>query len=375
MPAPRGGGVDAISEIPRDRWDVDALYDPDPEAPGRIATRWGGFLPAIDGFDAAFFGISPREATTMDPQQRLLLEVAWEALEDAGQSPDRLAGTATGVFVGICNSDYIQLLIERGAESFDMYMSTGSAHSVTSGRLSYLLGLQGPSVSVDTACSSSLVAFHLACQSIRTGESRMAIAAGVNLICTPLTTIALSRSRMMAPDGRCKAFDASADGFVRSEGCGVIVLKRLSDALADRDRILALVRGTAANQDGRSSGITAPNGPSQESVIRAALAGAGVKPGEIDFVETHGTGTSLGDPIEVNALGAVFGGDRPPGHPLSIGSVKTNIGHVESAAGVAGLIKTVLALRNETIPPSLHFRRPNPHIRWEGIPIAVPVKP
>ena len=369
------GGVDAISEIPRDRWDVDALYDPDPEAPGRIATRWGGFLPSIDGFDAAFFGISPREATSMDPQQRLLLEVAWEALEDAGQSPDRLAGTATGVFVGICNSDYIQLLIERGAESFDMYMSTGSAHSVTSGRLSYLLGLQGPSVSVDTACSSSLVAFHLACQSIRTGESRMAIAAGVNLICTPLTTIALSRSRMMAPDGRCKAFDASADGFVRSEGCGVIVLKRLSDALADRDRILALVRGTAANQDGRSSGITAPNGPSQESVIRAALAGAGVKPGEIDFVETHGTGTSLGDPIEVNALGAVFGGDRPPGHPLSIGSVKTNIGHVESAAGVAGLIKTVLALRNETIPPSLHFRRPNPHIRWEGIPIAVPVKP
>ena len=369
------GGVDAISETPRDRWDVDALYDPDPEAPGRIATRWGGFLTAIDGFDAAFFGISPREATTMDPQQRLLLEVAWEALEDAGQSPDRLAGTATGVFVGICNSDYHQLLLERGAESFDMYMATGSAHSVTSGRLSYLLGLQGPSISVDTACSSSLVAFHLACQSIRTGESRMAIAAGVNLLCTPLTTIALSRSRMMAPDGRCKAFDASADGFVRSEGCGVIVLKRLSDALADRDRILALVRGTAANQDGRSSGITAPNGPSQESVIRAALAGAGVTPGEIDFVETHGTGTSLGDPIEVHALGAVFGGDRPANHPLAIGSVKTNIGHLESAAGVAGLIKTILALRNETIPPSLHFRRPNPHIRWEGMPVVVPVTP
>lgn len=367
------GGVDAISEIPRDRWDVDALYDSDPEAPGRIATRWGGFLPAIDGFDAAFFGISPREATTMDPQQRLLLEVAWEALEDAGQSPDRLAGTATGVFVGICNSDYHQLVLDRGTESFDMYMATGSAHSITSGRLSYLLGLQGPSISVDTACSSSLVAFHLACQSIRTGESRMAIAAGINLICTPLTTIALSRSRMMAADGRCKAFDASADGFVRSEGCGVIVLKRLSDALADRDRILALVRGTAANQDGRSSGITAPNGPSQESVIRAALAGAGVKPGEIDFVETHGTGTSLGDPIEVHALGAVFGGDRPANHPLSIGSVKTNIGHLESAAGVAGLIKTILALRNETIPPSLHFRRPNPHIRWEGMLIVVPV--
>ena len=299
-------GVDAITEMPANRWDVNALYDPDPETPGKVATRWGGFLPAVDSFDAAFFGISPREAETMDPQQRLLLEVAWEALENAGHEPERLAGSRTGVFVGICNSDYYQMLLQRGLENFDMYMATGNAQSVASGRLSYTLGLEGPSISVDTACSASLVAVHLACQSIRSGESKMAIAAGVNLMLSPYMTIALSRSHMMAPDGRCKAFDAAADGFVRGEGCGVIVLKKLSEALADHDRIIALIRGTAANQDGRSSGLTAPNGPSQESVVRDALAGAGIEPSDIDYVEAHGTGTSLGDPIEVRALANVF---------------------------------------------------------------------
>lgn len=364
-------GGDAIREVPPDRWDAEAYFDPDPNAPGKMSTRWGGFLPTIDGFDAPFFGISPREAATMDPQQRLLLEVAWEALEHAGQSPDRTSGSRTGVFVGICNADYHQLILDRGAAEIDLYMATGSAHSVVSGRVSYTLGLQGPSVSVDTACSSSLVAFHLACQSIRSGESRMALAGGVNLVISPLTTVALSQSGMMAPDGRCKAFDASGDGFVRGEGCGVVVLKRLSHAVADGDRILALVRGTAANQDGRSSGLTAPNGPSQEAVIRAALEAAGMEPQDVAYVETHGTGTPLGDPIEVKALAGAFGAARPKSRPLLIGSVKTNIGHLESAAGIAGVIKTVLSLRHGEIPPSLHFRTPNPHIAWDAIPVEV----
>ncbi len=364
-------GSDAVCEVPPDRWDAEAYFDPDYHVPGKMSTRWGGFLPSIDGFDAQFFGISPREAATMDPQQRLLLEVASEALEHAGVSPDRLSGSRTGVFVGICNSDYHQLILDRGAAGIDLYMATGSAHSVASGRLSYTLGLRGPSVSVDTACSSSLVAFHLACQSIRAGESRTALACGVNLVISPLTTVALSQSGMMAPDGRCKAFDASGDGFVRGEGCGVVVLKRLSHAMADGDRVLALVRGSAANQDGRSSGLTAPNGPSQEAVMRAALENAGVAPGDVGYIETHGTGTPLGDPIEVKALGNVYGPGHAKSRPLLIGSVKTNIGHLESAAGIAGVIKTALALRHGQIPASLHFRKPNPHIAWDSIPVAV----
>lgn len=365
-------GVDAVSEIPASRWDRDAYYDPDPDVPGKIATRWGGFVEPIDTFEPQLFGISPREAQTMDPQQRLLLEVAWEALEHAGQGPRQLSGSSTGVFIGICNSDYTMTLFGDDPEQFDAYHSTGNAHSIASGRLSYVLGLQGPSISVDTACSSSLVAIHLAIQSLRQGECRMALAGGVNAILSPAVSITLSRARMMAADGRCKAFDARADGFVRSEGCGMIVLKRLSDALADGDGILAVIRGSAINQDGRSNGITAPNGPSQVAVMRAALADAGLAPADVHYVETHGTGTSLGDPIEVQALGVALGPGRSDATRLQIGSVKTNLGHLESAAGVAGMIKAVLMLQHGEIPPHLHLTRLNPHIAWDELPIDVP---
>jgi acyl transferase domain-containing protein/SAM-dependent methyltransferase/acyl carrier protein len=365
-------GRDAISEVPPGRWDIDAFYDRDPDAPGKMTTRWGGFLDGIEQFDPEFFGISPREAARMDPQQRLLLEVSWEALENAGQNPDCLAGSQTGVFFGLCNSDYLLMQFEGGRSSIDAYVGTGNAHSVASGRISYILGLQGPSVSVDTGCSASLVAVHLACQSLRAAECRMALAGGVNLILMPDTTIVLSKARMMSPDGRCKPFDASADGFVRSEGCGVVVLKRLSDARADGDRILGVIRGTASNQDGRSNGLTAPNGPSQVAVIREALANAGLQPNEIDFVEAHGTGTSLGDPIEARALADVFGQGRTSDRSLRVGSVKSNFGHAESAAGIAGLIKAVLALQHGIIPPTLHLKKLNPHISWSGLAIGVP---
>ena len=281
-------GRDTISEVPPGRWDIDAFYDPDPDAPGKMSSRWGGFLDGIEKFDPEFFGISPREAAGMDPQQRILLEVSWEALENAGQNPDGLAGSRTGVFVGLCNSDYFLMQFEGGRSSIDAYVGTGNAHSIASGRISYILGLQGPSISVDTGCSASLVAVHLACQSLRAGECRMALAGGVNLILMPDTTIFLSKAHMLSPDGRCKSFDASADGFVRSEGCGIVVLKRLSDARADGDRILAVIRGTASNQDGRSNGLTAPNGPSQVAVIREALANAGLQAGDISFVEPMG---------------------------------------------------------------------------------------
>lgn len=367
-------GVDAIVDIPSDRWDADAFYDPDPDAPGKMSTRWGGFLDEIDKFDPDFFGISPREAVTMDPQQRLLLEVAWESLENAGQAPDKLFRSETGVFIGIGGFDYWQLQMQNGDRSnIDAYFATGITHSVAAGRLSYVLGLQGPSVAVDTACSSSLVAIHQACHSLRAGECHLALAGGVNLILTPEHHINFSKAHVLASDGRCKAFDAFADGFVRSEGCGIVVLKRLSDALADNDSILAIVRGSAVNQDGRSSGLTAPNGPSQQEVIRKALANAGIEPALVQYVEAHGTGTSLGDPIEVQALAVVFGKDRPKTDPLFIGSVKTNIGHLETAAGVTGLIKLVLALQYEKIPPHLHLKELNPHISWEEIPVKVPV--
>ena len=366
-------GVDAITEIPRERWDNDAYYDPNPDAPGKIATRWGGFVDAIDQFDADFFGIAPREANNMDPQQRLVLEVAWEALERAGYSPDGLQKSRTGVFLGICNGDYFSLNSAGDPRHIDAYLASGSAGSVASGRLSYLLGLQGPSISVDTACSSSLVAIHLACQSLRSGESTLAIAGGVNAILRPEVTLTLSRAHMMAPDGRCKAFDSRADGFVRAEGCGLIVLKRLADAQADGDTIYATIRASASNQDGRSSGLTAPNGPAQEAVIRDALALAGLKPSDIDYVEAHGTGTSLGDPIEIQALGAALGAGRAADAPLLVGSVKTNIGHLESAAGVAGLLKVALALRARTVPPQLHLRELNPKVDWKSLPVAIPV--
>ena len=364
-------GVDAISEIPAGRWDIDAFYDPDPATPGKMSTRWGGFLTDVDLFDPGFFGISPREAMSMDPQQRLLLEVAWEALEHGGQTLHGLAGSQTGVFIGICTNDYGWLQFADPAQ-IDAYTSSGWAHSIAAGRLSYLLDLQGPCVAMDTACSSSLVAVHLACQSLRARECRMALAGGVNLLLSPLHTISLSKFGMMAPDGRCKAFDARANGFVRGEGCGVVVLKRLSDALADSDPILALIRGSAINQDGRSNGLTAPNVLSQQEVIRQALANAGVASSQVTYIEAHGTGTSLGDPIELEALTAVYGQSRWDGQSCAIGSVKTNVGHLEAAAGIIGLIKTVLALQHKAILPHLHFKRLNPNISLANTPFVIP---
>ena len=365
-------GVDAISEVPADRWDINAYYDPDPDAPGKMSSRWGGFVKEVDKFDAGLFGIAPREAASMDPQQRILLEVTWEALEHAGIAPDKLSGSRTGVFIAINTNDYSQLFLQSGPAQLDAYYASGIAHSIASGRLSYVLGLQGPSISIDTACSSSLVAVHLACQSLRAGESRMALAGGVNLMLAPENTITFSKYHMLSSDGRCKTFDAGADGFVRGEGCAVIVLKRLSDAAADGDNILALIRGTAANQDGPSSGLTAPNGPSQVAVIREALANGNVSPLDVTYIETHGTGTSLGDPIEVQALGAALGEGRT--EPLMIGSVKTNFGHLEAAAGVAGLIKVVLALQHQAVPPHLHLKTLSPHIPWAELPITVPTE-
>jgi acyl transferase domain-containing protein len=365
-------GRDAVCEVPADRWDIDQYYDPDPDAPARISTRWGGFLEGpVGAFDALFFGISGREAVSMDPQHRLLLEVAWEAIEHSGHDPHALAGSRTGVYIGISTTDYHHLLLTRGQHAIDAYTASGSAHSIAAARISYVLDLRGPNLAIDTSCSSSLVSVHMACQGLLNGDCTMALAGGVNLLLSPEVSIALSRSHMMAGDGRSKAFDERADGFVRGEGCAIVVLKRLSDAQADGDNVLALISGSAVNQDGRSNGITAPSGPAQESVIRAALASARVAPEEIDYVEAHGTGTALGDPIEAHALAAVMGGHRSV--PLLVGSVKANLGHLEAAAGVAGLIKVVLALNHGAIPPQLHFRRLNPHIDWSGASIEVAV--
>ena len=365
----RSGG-DAITPIPADRWDIDAWFDADPDTPGKMFTRHGGFLDGVDRFDAELFGIAPREAQTMDPQQRLLLETCWHALEDAGIAPDSLAGSTAGVFVGLCNNDYGRMLFAQ-RETIDTYVATGNAGSVAAGRLSYFLGARGPNVTVDTACSSSLVALHLAVQSLRAGECALALAGGVNLILSPEMNISFSRGRMMARDGRCKTFDAAADGYVRGEGCGLVVLKRLRDCTS-ADRVLAIVRGTAINQDGRSSGLTAPNGPAQEAVVRAALAAAQVHPAQIGYVETHGTGTPLGDPIEVQALSAVLCAERAA--PLLLGSVKTNVGHLEAAAGVAGLLKLVLALQHREIPAHLHLKELSPHIDGAALHIAVPTE-
>ncbi len=366
-------GRDAISLVPPERWDVEAYYDPDPDAPGKMVTHWGGFLDQVDKFDAGFFEIAPREAAGMDPQQRLALEVAWEALENAGIAPAGLQGSKTGVFLGIASGDYSHLSLATGdPELLDAHYASGVAHSIAAGRISYLLGLEGPSISLDTACSSSLVAVHLASQSLRAGDCSLALAGGVNVMLAPETTALLSRVRMLAPDGRCKAFDASADGFVRGEGCGFVALKTLSQAQIDGDRILAVIRGSAVNQDGASSSLTAPNGPSQVSLMRQALAGAGVLPGQVSYVEAHGTGTALGDPIELQALGAVYGASRPVGKPLNVASLKTNVGHLEAAAGVAGLIKTVLALQHRQIPPHRNVTRLTPHVRWEELRLTVP---
>jgi len=364
-------GIDAIREVPRERWDIDVYYDPDPAAPGKMYTRHGGFLDRIDEFDPAFFGISPREAQSMDPQQRLLLEVGWEALESAGQAPDRLSESASGIFLAINNSDYFRYLF-ASPQSIDAYTTTGSAASVAAARLAYLLNLKGPALAVDTACSSSLVATHLAVRSLRSGECDLALAGGVNLMLLPEITINFCKSRMLAADGRCKSFAAAADGYVRGEGCAMVVLKRLSDARSNGDPILALIRGSAVNQDGRSGGITAPNGPAQEAVIRRALQDAGIDAAAVGYIEAHGTATPLGDPIEARALGAVFGGAREPGRRLAIGSIKTNIGHLEAAAGLAGLIKTALVLQKGVVPPSLHLKQVNPHIDLDALGLTIP---
>ncbi len=363
-------GVDAISEVPPDRWDADAFYDADPSVPGTSVTRRAGFLPGVDKFDFQFFGISPRESAQMDPQQRLILEVAWEALEDAGQVPERLAGSDTGVFVGISTTDYANLRA-GDLQLVDAYTGTGNALSIAANRLSYFYDFHGPSMAIDTACSSSLVAVHLACRSLRDGECSLALAGGVNVILSPALMINFTKAKLMAPDGRSKTFDAGADGYVRGEGAGIVVLKPLSRALADNDPIYAVIRGTAINQDGRTNGLIAPSRQSQEAVLAAAYRRAGLSPGTAQYVEAHGTGTLLGDAIEANALGTVLADGRPPGSRCLIGSVKTNIGHLEAAAGVAGLIKVALALQHRAIPPSLNFVEPNPEIPFDSLPMRV----
>lgn len=364
-------GKETVTEIPESRWNSQRYYSADYDEDGKIITTHGSFFSNVQDSDPAFFDISPREAKSMDPQQHLLLEVCWESLEHANIVPSSLAGSKTGIFIGICNQDYSHLSMGRDKKSIDSYMTTGMAHSVASGRLSYTLGLEGPCIAIDTACSSSLVAVHLACQSLRNQECDLAITGGVNLTLSPETSIDFSRNRMLSPDGKCKAFSAEANGFGRGEGCGLIVLKRLSDVDEKQDRVLAIIRGSAVNQDGASSGLTAPNGPSQQRVIRDALKNAQLQPEKIDYIEAHGTGTNLGDPIEIGALAEVFSSTRTPDHPLYIGSVKTNVGHMEGAAGISGLMKVVLALQNKVLPAHLHCQKQNPKIAWDQLPFQI----
>ncbi len=366
-------GYDGIVEIPKERWNIEDFYDPDPATPGKMYVRRSGFLNgSIDTFDARFFGISTREANYMDPQQRLLLEVAWEALENACIDPLSLNGSLSGVFIGISNVDYSALINRLGSiESINAYIATGNSYSATAGRLSYFLGLQGPCLAIDTACSSSLVALNYACKSLQSGECNLALSGGVHLMFNPGTTILECKSQMLSKDGYCKTFDAEADGFARGEGCGVIVLKRLSDAIQDEDPILGIIRATSVNQDGATAGFTVPNGESQTALIRTVLAQAELDPNAVDYIEAHGTGTPLGDPIEIRALSSIFRGRKD--QPLWIGSVKTNIGHLEAAAGVAGVIKTVLSLNHQAIPPHLHFKQLNPHIPLDSIPAKIPL--
>ncbi|BBZ48734.1 type I polyketide synthase [Mycobacterium heidelbergense] len=360
----------SISEVPDERWRPFENGSPEVAAALARTTRWGSFLPDVDAFDAEFFEISPSEANKMDPQQRLLLEVAWEALEHAGIPPSSLRRSQTGVFAGACSSEY-GAIASGDLCQFDAWNNTGGAMSIIANRLSYFLDLRGPSVAVDTACSSSLVAIHLACQSLRTQDSHLAIAAGVNVLLTPAVFHGFDHAGALSPTGKCRAFDAAADGFVRGEGAGVVVLKRLTDAQRDGDPVLAVICGSAVNQDGRSNGLMAPNPAAQMAVLRAAYTNAGMQPNEVDYVETHGTGTLLGDPIEARALGTVLGRGRPADSPLLLGAVKTNIGHTEAAAGIAGFIKTVLALQRGQIPPNQRFESPNPHIPFADLRMKV----
>ncbi|MEM8808436.1 MAG: type I polyketide synthase [Cyanobacteria bacterium P01_G01_bin.38] len=367
-------GREAVVPVPQDRWDIDDFYDPSPETRGKMSTRLGAFLDQVDGFDAEFFGMAADEVEHVDPQQRLFLEVAWEALEQGGILPNSLAGTATGVFIGLCTVDYHRLLYKR-FDRIGPHSGTGTTMCITANRLSYLLDLRGPSLAIDAACSSSLVTVHLACQSLRSGESDLCLAGGVNLILSPDSTISSSQTRLLSKAGRCRPFDTEADGYVRGEGCGVVVLKRLSDARQDGDNILALIRGSAVNQDGLSNSLTAPNGLAQQAVIRRALDNSGVQPHEISYVEAHAVGTPLGDAIEFKALKAVLTEGRDADRPCWVGSAKPNIGHLEAASGMAALIKVILSLQHEQIPAHLHLDTLNPYISIGDAPMAIPTEP
>lgn len=367
-------GQDAIREVPPERWDLERFFDPNPNAPGKINSRYGGFIDSVDAFDAAFFGIAPNEAEMMDPQQRLLLELSWHALEDAGIPPASLRETRTGVFVGVTQMDYGVMQLGGPVEAIEAYTGTGNGVCFTAGRLAYFLGVHGPTFALDTACSSSMVALHQACQALRNRECDLAIVAGAQLNLTPPMQIFLSKTQSFAPDGRCRTFDASANGFVLGEGVGVVVLERLSDAQARQRPMRALIRSSGVNHDGPASGLTVPSEAAQEAIVRAVYERAKIAPDAVDYVETHGTATPLGDPIEVGALKSVFG-RRQVSEPLLIGSVKTNFGHLNAAAGMAGLIKVVLMLEHELVAPNLHFQSPSPRIPWEGFNVRVPTKP
>ena len=369
-------GIDAITPLPQHRLELALPFYSNPENIQKRNIPWGGFLEKIDQFDPSFFGISPREAIYMDPQQRLLLETTWEALEHAGQIPEDLAGSPTGVFIGISSDDYSDLLgpysqNEMSQASDALYRTTGTNHAIAANRISYVFDFRGPSVALDSACSSSLVATHLACQSLWSGETTLALAGGIELLLSHQVTETLAHAGFLAADHHCKTFDTQADGYVRGEGIGIVVLKSLAKALSDGDPILAVIRGTAVNQDGRSNGLTAPNPAAQVALLRNAYNQSGVSPGNMQYIEAHGTGTKLGDPIEIKALSSVLSKDRPIDQPCKVGSVKTNIGHLESAAGIAGLIKVALSLKFKQIPPSLHFQEPNPYIRFDQLPLRV----